>query len=120
MDVRFLDSVSQLLVGVSAVVILTVGDYQQRLLGLATLLDLFNRDVGGVVKRSRPVWTREHKVPENAVTRGREVLHELRAIVETDQEKIVVSVRGLDEPAQRANGSANTLFHRAGHIVNDS
>src|SRR6185503_2273311 len=89
LHVSFFDSVSQLLVGVAAVVILAVGDYQQRFLGLTPLLDLFNRQICCVVKRRRTVRVREHEVPEKVVARGGEVLNEFCSIVETDQEEIV-------------------------------
>src|SRR5262245_55341014 len=51
LNVGFLHSVAQLFVCITAVVILTVRDYQQRFLVVAPLLDLLNTDVCCVVKR---------------------------------------------------------------------
>src|SRR5882724_7803909 len=111
LHVRFFDDVSKLLIRIAAVVVLTVRDYQERPLWVAALLNLFNADVGGVVKCGRTVWIREHQVAEDAVSRCGEVLYQLCAIVECYQEEIIVIVRGLDEPAQREKGPVNALSH---------
>src|SRR4030095_4477855 len=88
LHVSFFDSITKLLVGISAVVILAVRDDQQRLLGVAALLNLLDGDVGGIVKGCGSMCVREHQVPENGVTGCSEVLHKLRAIIKCYQKEV--------------------------------
>src|SRR4030095_3198275 len=67
LHVSFFDSITKLLVGISAVVILAVRDYQKSFLRVTALLNFLDRDVGGVVKSSGAMSVREHQAPENAV-----------------------------------------------------
>src|ERR1700730_308793 len=67
LDIRFLDPIAKLLVSVAAVVVLAVGDYKDRLLGMPALLGFLNCEVGRVVKRSRAVRVNEHQMAENTV-----------------------------------------------------
>ena len=103
LHIGFFDSVAKLLVRVAAIVVLTVGDYQKRFLCVTALLNFFNSEVSCIIKCGRAARVYEQQVAEKIVSRSGEVLHKLCAIVEADQEEIIVIVRSLDKPAQRAN-----------------
>src|SRR5262245_48173417 len=113
LNIRFFNPVAKLLVGISAVIVLPVRDYQQRLLGVTALLDLFNGDVCRIVERCRAMGRDEHQMAKHAIARNREVLNQLRPIVERDQEEVVILVRSLDESPKRANRPVDALLHRA-------
>src|ERR1700730_11503564 len=84
LDVRFLDPIAKLLVSVSAVVVLAVGDYKDRFPWVPALLGFLDCEVDRVVKRSRAVRVNEHQMAENPVPRGSEVLCQPGAVIESD------------------------------------
>ena len=59
---------------------------------MATLLDFLDREIGRIVQCCRAVRINEHQFAKDAVSRRGEVLNQLRAIVETYEEEVVVTV----------------------------
>ena len=84
------------------------------------LRDLFDGQISRVVERRRAFGVDEHQVADNLLARSREILHQLGAVVEADQEEIVVVVRGLHEAAQRLDRPHDALFHRPRNVVDDA
>src|SRR5262245_58214431 len=92
----FLQRLAQFVVGVARRIVLTIRDEQQRALAMAGLLDFFKAEVRSIVERRLPTWVNQTKL---ALKRGAigELSEQAGALIETDEEEVVVVV--LDLPA---------------------
>src|SRR6185295_16184428 len=67
LDIRLFDSVAQLFVCVTAIVVLAVRYQQECFFGMPPLLNFFNRNVGRIVERSGTLRLYEHQMPKDIV-----------------------------------------------------
>src|SRR5262245_52101161 len=106
----FLEQFAQFAVGVARGVVLTVRDQEYRVAAVAALLDLLDPEIGGVVERRLPLRIDQRELIGQRVAVG-ELGQQVGALIEPDQEEVVVAVRGLDEGLQRVPGAVELAFH---------
>ena len=71
---------------------------------MAALLDLLDPQIRRVVERSLPFRIDQRELIGQRVAVG-ELGQQVGALIEPDQEEIVVAVRGLDEGLERVSGA---------------
>src|SRR5262249_39814451 len=106
--------------GIAAAIVSAVGDDQQSLAGIASLLHFVEGQVHSVEKGSPPLGLRKREPVLNFFQVGGEVLHQVGGIVELDQEKLVFRIRRLEELGDRLARLFQLVAHAAAAIENDA
>src|SRR5258706_7796483 len=86
---------------------------------MAALFDLFDPEIRSVIERRLSTWINQGQLVCQGIAVG-ELRQQIGALVESDQEKIVVAVAGLDECPQGFTCTVKLALHTAGYIENDS
>ena len=94
---------------VTAAIVFTVRDQQQRLLGIAAFFQLFQTEVYGVVKRGHALGGRENQMVLEARNVGREVLSDFRPFAELDEEVFVVRIARSSGTSRRRRERSEIL-----------
>src|SRR5262245_11494908 len=115
----FLEQLAQFAVGVARGVVLTVGDQEYRVAAVAALLDLLDPQIRRVIKRRLPLRIDQRELVGQRVAVG-ELGQQVGALIEPDQEEVVVAVGGLDEGLQRVPGAVELAFHATRNVEDDA
>src|ERR1051325_1852745 len=83
------------------------------------LLDLLQAQVGRVVERRLSLRIYQRELTHQRVPIA-ELSQQIGALIEADQEEIVVGGAGFDEGIERVTGAAELALHAAGDIEDDA
>src|SRR5215510_1041826 len=86
---------------------------------MSTLFDFLDGQISGVVERGLPTHFNQREFFDQRIA----VLafgQQMRALIEADEEEIVVAVRGLNEGFERVPGAVELAFHASRHVEDDS
>src|SRR5436190_7563608 len=86
---------------------------------MAALFDLFDTKIRSVVECSLSTRVNQGQLVRQRIAVS-ELCQQIRALVEADQEEVVITVTGLDERSQCVSRAVKLAFHTAGHIEDDS
>src|SRR5262249_55329537 len=115
----FLEQLAQFAVGVSRGVVLTVRVEEDRVAAGTALLDLLDPQIRRVINRRLPLRIDQRELIGQRVAVG-ELGQQVGALIERDQEKVVVTVGGLDEGLQRLLGAVDLAFHAPRNVEHDT
>src|SRR5262245_6923739 len=115
----FLEQLAQFAVGVARGVVLTVRDQEYRVAAVTALLDLLDPQIRRVINRRLPLRIDQRELIGQRVAVG-ELGQQVGALIERDQEKVVVTVGGLDEGLQRLLGAVDLAFHAPRNVEHDT
>jgi hypothetical protein len=86
---------------------------------VATLFDLLDPEIGRIIQRRLPTRVNQSELIGQRVAVG-ELGQQVGALIEPDQEEVVVAVGGLDEGLQRVSGAVEFhSLHAPRHVEDD-
>ena len=115
-SVCFFDQGLDLAFGVTAVVVTTIRDDEQRLLWVFRLVHFADAEVNGI-QQSRPaLWHCVHQLTLDIFDGRGEVRHLLRLVRESNHEEFILRIGGLEEFDDCLPGALNLTAHAAAHV----
>src|SRR5579859_6791191 len=120
LNIGLADGVPYLRLGVAARVVTPIGDDQQSFARVLPLFHLAHPHVDAIQQRRAALGLRERQPVLDFLGLLRESLHQLRPIVEFDQEELVLGVRGLHKLRDRLPRFLQFRAHAAAGIEHDS
>src|ERR1035437_1197065 len=118
--IGFAHGVANLGRGVTAGIVSAVGKNEDRLARIARLLHMLHGHVDAVEQRGPALGLRKGQAILNLFGIGRQADHQLRAVVKTNQEKLVFRIRRFEELRHGLARFHQLAAHAAAGIENDA